>query len=129
MTDQAQLRLGGAELIDDVEPLWLALHEHHQRVLPGFDYHPAQTSWRIRRGEYLRWLADPDAFMIVAYDGSRPVGYAVVEIIEGPEDTWVSGNRLGELQTLSVAGDWRGRGLGTVLLDRVDAELDRRGIH
>jgi ribosomal protein S18 acetylase RimI-like enzyme len=129
MAEEPRIKLGGAELVDDLEPLWLALHEHHQLVLPGFDYHPPATSWRIRRGQYLRWLSNPDAFVLVAYDGPRPVGYALVEIVEGPEDTWVSGDRLGELQTLSVASDWRGRGLGTVLLDRVDAELEKRGIH
>jgi GNAT superfamily N-acetyltransferase len=126
--DEPKILLGRAELIDDLEPLWLALHAHHQSVLPGLAYQPPGTSWRVRRSEYVRWLAEPDAFVLVAYVGARPVGYALVEILEGPEDTWVSGDRIADLQSFSVAPDWRGRGLGTVLLDRVDLELARRGI-
>ena len=125
---QPEIVLGRAELIDELEPLWLTLHAHHQSVLPGFDYQPPATSWRVRRGEYMQWLAHPDAFVLVAYVGPRPVGYALVEIVEGPEDTWVSGDLIAELQSLSVAPDWRGRGLGTELLDRVDAELEKRGV-
>jgi ribosomal protein S18 acetylase RimI-like enzyme len=120
--------LGGAELIDGLEELWLALFEHHRRGLPDLPYHRPETSWRIRRSEYLRWLAHPLAFVLVAYAGSTPVGYAMVEIVDGPEDTWVTGDRIAELQTLSLAPEWRGRGLGTTLLDRVDAELAARGV-
>ncbi|SHN46246.1 GNAT family N-acetyltransferase [Cryptosporangium aurantiacum] len=126
---EPKITLGRLELIDELEDLWLALHAHHQEGLPGFAYHPPATSWRNRRAQYHHWLAHPQAFVLVAYDGPTPVGYALVEVIEGPEDTWVTGDRIAELQTLSVAPGWRGRGLGTLLLDRVDAELAARGIH
>ncbi|WP_170323493.1 GNAT family N-acetyltransferase [Cryptosporangium phraense] len=121
--------LGGAELIDDVEELWKALHRHHQLGLPGFAYHPDEVSWAVRSDEYRRWLARPGSFVLVAYAGAAPVGYALVEVLDGPEDTWVTGDRIAMLQSLSIAPLWRGRGLGTVLADRVDAELDARGIH
>jgi ribosomal protein S18 acetylase RimI-like enzyme len=72
---------------------------------------------------------------LAAGDGStqpagvdEPIGYALVEVMEGPEDTWVSGDRLAELQTFAVAPAWRGRGIGTLLLDRVDAELAKLDI-
>jgi ribosomal protein S18 acetylase RimI-like enzyme len=121
--------LGGAELIDDVEHLWKALHAHHQKGLPGFAYHSPDASWQVRSDEYRRWLAPPGSFVLVAYAGDVPVGYALVEVMDGPEDTWVTGERIGHLQSLSLDPLWRGRGLGTVLADRVDAELADRGIH
>jgi len=43
-------------------------------------------------------------------------------------DTWVTGDRIAEIETLLVLPDERGAGVGAALLDRVDAELDRRGI-
>jgi ribosomal protein S18 acetylase RimI-like enzyme len=66
--------------------------------------------------------------MLVARDGGRPVGYAFVEIRPGPDDTWPIGDRMAELMSLSVAPDERGRGLGSALMDAVDAELERRGV-
>jgi ribosomal protein S18 acetylase RimI-like enzyme len=56
------------------------------------------------------------------------VGYALVTVRPGPDDTWVSGGRLAELETLSVDPEERGQGIGTRLLDAVDAELARLGI-
>ncbi|MFG1927139.1 GNAT family N-acetyltransferase [Cryptosporangium sp. NPDC048952] len=35
---------------------------------------------------------------------------------------------IAHLQSLSIAPGWRGSGLGTVLADRVDAELEARGV-
>ncbi|MFI5956194.1 GNAT family N-acetyltransferase [Cryptosporangium sp. NPDC051539] len=120
---------GGFELVGDVEPLWKALHQHHQLCLPGFAYHPDETSWNNRRDEYRRWLARPDSFVLVAYAGGAAVGYALVEVVDGPDDTWVTGDRVAVLQSLSIAESFRGRGLGTVLAERVEAELDARGVH
>lgn len=121
--------LGGPDLIDDVEPLWKELHAHHQRGLPGLAYHAPDVSWKVRSDEYRRWLAEPLSFVLVAYADGVPVGYALVEVADGPEDTWVTGDRIAHLQSLVVARTWRGRGLGTVLADRVDAELAARGVH
>ena len=128
-TVEPTIVLGGVELIDDVEDLWKALHAHHQEGLPGFVYHSAATSWEARSDEYRRWLARPGSFVLVARAAGRPVGYALVEVFDGPDDTWVTGERIAHLQSLALASAWRGAGLGTVLADRVDAELSARGIN
>ena len=44
------------------------------------------------------------------------------------DDTWVSGRRVAEIETLSVLPAARGAGVGSALLDRVDAELAAAGI-
>ncbi|GAA4958727.1 GNAT superfamily N-acetyltransferase [Nonomuraea thailandensis] len=122
------LRKGGAELIDLLEPLWLALHEHHQSVQPGFAYFPDERSWELRRSCYQRWIQEEGSFILVAERHGRAVAYAFVEIHSGPDDTWVTGSRIAELQTLSVAPAERGNGVGTLMLDAVDDELTRLGI-
>ena len=58
-----------------------------------------------------------------------PAGYAVVEIHTGPDDTWPVGDTYAEVQSLAVSPGERGSGLGSRLMDTVDAELARRGIH
>ncbi|MEV6697330.1 GNAT family N-acetyltransferase [Streptomyces sp. NPDC051453] len=59
---------------------------------------------------------------------ARGASQAFVQIEEGPDDTWVTGDRIAELQTLAVLPAERGHGIGTLLLDLVDAELDRMGV-
>ncbi|GAA0224315.1 hypothetical protein GCM10009539_06830 [Cryptosporangium japonicum] len=126
---EPRILLGGAELVPAVEHLWKALHAHHQKGLPDLAYHAPDVSWSVRSDEYREWLARPGSFVLVAYSGDVPVGYALVEVVDGPEDTWVTGDRIAHLQSLSIAPGWRGTGLGTALADRVDAELQARGVH
>jgi GNAT superfamily N-acetyltransferase len=122
------LRKGGAEFIDRLEPLWLALHEHHQAVQPGFAYFSGERSWELRRSCYRRWILEEGSFILLAERHSRAIGYAFVEIQSGPDDTWVTDSRMAELQTLCVAPDQRGNGIGTLLLNEVDSELERLGV-
>ena len=122
------IRKGGAELIDRLEPLWLALHAHHQSVQPSFAYFPDGRSWELRRACYERWIQEEGSFVLVAERRGDLIGYAFVEIGRGPDDTWVTGTRIAELQTLSVAPRERGHGIGTLLLDAMDTELDRLGV-
>ena len=129
MNEQAvTIRRAGTEILDRLKPLWLALHDHHQSVAPPAAYQPAEQSWQARHAAYKEWLAVPGSFVLVAERGNSLVGYALVAVRPGPDDTWVSGDRLAELETLSVAPGERGQGTGTRLLDAVDAELARLGI-
>jgi ribosomal protein S18 acetylase RimI-like enzyme len=82
----------------------------------------AQDSWEVRRALYEEWLAGPDAFALIAEEDSAPVGYAVVQV-RGPEETWATGDRVAELQTLAVLPGHRGRGIGTALVERMHEEL------
>jgi ribosomal protein S18 acetylase RimI-like enzyme len=118
----------GAEALDRLEPLWLALHEHHQTVAPPAAYQPRHRSWEARRRAYAEWLAEPGSFVLLAERAGELVGYALVQVRPGPDDTWVTGDRIAELQTVSVAPSERGHGIGTQLLDRVDTELAAQGI-
>jgi ribosomal protein S18 acetylase RimI-like enzyme len=43
-------------------------------------------------------------------------------------DTWRTGERIGELESLSVLPSHRGQGIGSALLDAVDDAFEARGI-
>jgi len=63
--------------------------------------------------------------------GEDLVGYTLVLLRATStmwNDTWVTGDRTAELETLVVAPEQRGKGIGTLLLDQVESELDRLGI-
>ena len=123
----------GAEAIDRLRPLWLALHHHHQAV--GGErlgpYVDDDASWRARRALYADFLASGGFAMLAERDGAL-VGYAMVAVKTAAEtefeDTWQSGDRVAEIETLVVLPEARGDGLGSALLDAVDAELADLGI-
>jgi ribosomal protein S18 acetylase RimI-like enzyme len=118
-----------AEGLDEVEPLWNALREHHAEValewLP--DVRSRADSWRLRRAQYDGWLAGGEGFGLVARaDDGSPLGYAFVLMGEGSA-TWPLGDRNGEVETLAVLPEARGGGVGAALLDGARREAARRG--
>jgi ribosomal protein S18 acetylase RimI-like enzyme len=84
-------------------------------------------SWAVRRELYEEWLGDPDAFVLIAESDGGPVGYAMVQL-RGPEETWATGDRVAELETLAVLPEHRGKGIGSALVERMHEELRRLGV-
>jgi ribosomal protein S18 acetylase RimI-like enzyme len=125
--DASIRRLDLTEL-DVVEPLWSALREHHASVSPDLGApRSREDSWRRRRAQYGQWLSRPDAFVLLAELDGVPVGYAMVHLRAG-SPTWPASERAGEVETLSVHPDARGRGVGTTLLRAVESELAKLGV-
>ena len=126
-----QIVRAGAERIPDLEPLWASLSRHHAEVAPELSIlgepRSEADSWAVRRALYEEWLAAPDAFVLIAEIDATPVGYAVVHM-RGPEETWATGERVAELETLAVLPDHRGVGIGAALVDRFYEELKRAGV-
>jgi ribosomal protein S18 acetylase RimI-like enzyme len=127
--DDTTISLAGPDRVDELRELWLALHHHHQQVstlqpLVADD----ETSWQRRRTRYLGWMSDDEALLAIADSGSTPIGYAMIHLLTGPDDTWPLANRYADIYSLSVAPHRRGQGIGTRLLDFVDAELSALGI-
>ena len=122
------IELVGAERVDDLRELWLELHHHHRALAAVPLVADDALSWQRRRALYLERLSTDRAFLVCAVDGEAVVGYALVCLEDGPDDTFTVGERYAELYSLCVAEAARGRGLGTRVLDAVDAELAARGI-
>jgi ribosomal protein S18 acetylase RimI-like enzyme len=124
-----RLELAGIERVDEVRELWLALHHHHREVVGTLPLvEDNEQSWQRRRALYVGRLRAGSGFLVLALDGKPVVGYALVCVEEGPDDTFPVADRYAELYTLSVAPERRGEGIGTQLLDFVDRELARRSI-
>lgn len=110
-----------------LEPLWRALMDHHRDVWDVLPLRTYEESWMRRRAQYREWLVAPGSFALVARRGERLLGYALVGIREGDE-IYVTGERLAELQTLSVLPEARNSGVGAALLDEVERRLLADGI-
>lgn len=118
----------GADSIDKLEMLWKELHIHHEMIAPHLGVtRPIDESWQRRKSNYHTWLNEPGARLLIAMKDSDPVGYAMIRIVEGSE-TWVSGNQLTEIETMSILPDFRGEGLGSRMLAAIYSFLRKGGI-
>lgn len=131
-TRDIQIQRGNENSLDLLRPLWLCLHRHHQAVAPNLaPYVDDDTSWVTRRRFYADCLRKKDSFVFLAYSGADLVGYALVMVQPTTtmwSDTWVAGDRTAELETIVVAPGQRGKGIGALLMDCVETELDRLSI-
>jgi ribosomal protein S18 acetylase RimI-like enzyme len=126
---QLRLELAESDRVDELRELWLDLHHHHQAVVKTVSLvEDDELSWQRRRALYLERLSSGTGFLVLASDGALAVGYALVCIEPGPDDTFPVGEHYAELYSLSVAPRRRRQGIGTQLLDFVErerAEVDR----
>jgi len=130
MSARVQIEIAGAERVDELRELWLALHHHHREVVTAVQLvEDDELSWRSRRQLYLDHLGPERGFFALASLSEELVGYAFVFIEDGPDDTFPVGERYAEVYTLSVAPSMRGQGIGTRLLDFLDRELAARGVN
>jgi len=125
-----EIARAGAERIPDLQPLWESLSRHHAEVAPELavlgEVRAEADSWAVRRDLYEEWLKDPDAFVLIAESEGEPVGYAVIQV-RGREETWATGDRVAQLETLAVLPGHRGKGIGSALVERMHEELRRLG--
>jgi len=118
----------GPDRLDELHDLWLALHRHHMRIGSRPLVSDEAAAWERRRAQYDAWLGAGDGFVLLAERSGQPVGYAVVHLQRGPDDTFPLGDRWAEIYSLSVAPDARGEGIGGQLLDAIDERLAALGI-
>ncbi|HET6733607.1 GNAT family N-acetyltransferase [Mycobacterium sp.] len=134
MTTEWRLRTGSAEDLDVVEPLWVAVHRRHAETMPELaPYVSDDETWRIRRELYEEVLAKPDTLLLIALVGDAAVGYGLAHVLPVDEtwipDTWATGSRIGEIESLSVLPQYRGSGLGSELLSRLEEHLTAQGVN
>jgi ribosomal protein S18 acetylase RimI-like enzyme len=133
MPAPVQIRRGGLEDLDRLEPLWVSVHHRHAESMPELaPYVDDATTWAERRGLYAELLAKPDTILLLAAADDALIGYGLAHVMPAAEtwipDTWVTGPRIGEIESLAVLPEYRGHGLGTELLDRLERELRAQGV-
>jgi ribosomal protein S18 acetylase RimI-like enzyme len=124
---------GTAEDVPRLEPLWVAVHHQHQAAMPELaPYVSDEVTWREHFPMYEELFRRPETFLLLASDGDRLVGYALAHVTPVEQtwiaDTWATGRRIGELESISVLPEYRGRGIGSRLMEEVHREFERLGI-
>lgn len=72
-------------------------------------------------------MREPLTRVLVARDVDRPLGYAVVRVVDGA-GSWQWGDQAGVLETLVVDDEARGAGVGQALLGAAREHLAQCGI-
>jgi ribosomal protein S18 acetylase RimI-like enzyme len=132
MTDAPEVRVATAADLHLVEPLWIAVHHRHAETMRELaPFVGDDESWAVRKVLYEELLVKPDTLLLLAFDGSAAIGYGLAHVMAVEDswipDTWQTGRRIGEVESLSVLPGYRGSGRGSVLLDRLEAHLRDRG--
>jgi ribosomal protein S18 acetylase RimI-like enzyme len=132
-TDAVDLERGGVNDLDLLEPLWVAVHHQHQQAMPELrPYVSDATTWLERRALYARLFDEHEPVLLLARDGDRLVGYGLgyAMPVTGTwlADTWTTGERIGEIESLSVLPEYRGRGLGSRLMEQLHERLAEKGV-
>lgn len=119
------------EEVDRVGDLFKELVEFHGEVVEGaWPVRSGEGAWALRRRQYLEWLGEGSARMLVAIPAEgegKPLGYAVLSV-KPSMPSWDVGARVGELETLAVAAVARGHGIGTLLIEACRERLRAEGI-
>jgi ribosomal protein S18 acetylase RimI-like enzyme len=111
-----QIVRGDVSRLDDVGPLFKAMHEHHRTFPKVLPFRSSEEAWERRRPYYVDLLESGRGTLLLAEEDGRAIGYAMVSVTRG-QATLVTADRIAELETLSVAGGERGRGVGRALMD------------
>ncbi len=105
----------------ELAPLWEELHRHHRDVseYQGL-VQDVGSSWARRLHCYRRLLAEGVSY-VTAMDGDgRLIGYTIVGVADGPDDTFDVSGGIAEVVTLVVTDGQRSLGVGRALLDAAE---------
>lgn len=118
--------------IDRVEYLWKQMVAFHRRVASEeWPVRGEDDAWARRRGDYTRWLAAGTGVVFAAVPDDDPAappdGYATLAVRPAGA-SWELGEEVGELESLVVAEEARGQGLGTMLIAACRERLRSQGV-
>jgi ribosomal protein S18 acetylase RimI-like enzyme len=133
MPETVELRRGTAADLPLLEPLWVSVHRRHAESMPELaPYVDDRETWAVRSAMYAELLAKPDTILFLATDGDAAIGYGLAHVLAAGDtwiaDTWRTGGRIGEIESLAVLPSHRGQGIGTRLLEALESELATIGI-
>ena len=78
---------------------------------------------------------NPSGFMVAVENKDIVIGYAIVDVESEAEHAWLfmEGSRLppqrGHLLNIAVDEDWRGKGIGSILLEKAAEFVSERGVN
>ena len=132
MAGDVSIRRGSRTDLDRLEPLWVSVHHRHREAMPELaPYVSDAQTWAVRRAHYAELFDRPGTVLLLASVDDELVGYGLAYVMDADAwvaDTWATGARIGEIESLAVQPAHRGRGIGSRLLDGLTRELTAAGV-
>ena len=101
---------GNARLIDKVASLWQELNKQHLSLSPYFkDYYRTLTFEDRKRSIQQRAIGGEIRVDLALNDSGQPIGYCI---------TSIDRTLTGEIDSIFVDPQYRGQGIGTVLMEK-----------
>ena len=127
------LRRGSTADLVSLETLWVSVHHRHAESMPELaPYVDDQQTWAARSALYAELPGKPGTVLLLATADGAVVGYGLAHVMPAGDtwvaDTWHTGDRIGEIESLAVLPSHRGRGIGTQLLAGLERELQAIGV-
>lgn len=120
MEQELLLSSGGSELLDETAALWEQLNRHHAALSPHFAAQYERKTVADRKLSLLRKAERGSLHVELVIDGSgNTVGYCISSIDH---------EQIGEIDSLFVLPEWRGRNLGHILISRSLHWLREQGV-
>ncbi len=111
---------GSIELLDEIQPMWEKLNQHHEEISPHFSHEFREYGFSKRKARLLQKYADGHLRIDIAQSLGHQVGY----IISAVTDTGV-----GEIESIFVENEFRGQAIGDELMRRALDWLDEEDVH
>jgi ribosomal protein S18 acetylase RimI-like enzyme len=124
---------GSAADVPALGPLWVEVHHRHAESMPELaPYVSDATTWAEHRKVYEEVMGRPGSILLLARIGEELAGYGMAHVFPAAGsflvDTWATGPRIGEIETLAVRPAHRGKGIGARLLDGLEEALAADGV-
>ena len=111
---------GGAELLDDIQPLWEELNQHHALVSPHFEADFHAKTFAGRKAALLQKYAARDMRIDLAQANGETIGYLISAITT---------DGVGEIESIFIDDAYRGKTIGDQLMRRGLDWLDEQRVH
>ena len=118
MNEDFLLESGGFELLPRIRALWYELKDHHSRLHPGFP-DMSTPRFELRESGLKAKAADLLVDFVVHKSDGREAGYCLSAI---------HGSAMGEIESLYVREEFRGRGIGGELARRALCWMDEKHV-
>lgn len=121
----------GEQRLAEIGGLWRDMHDYHAEVVDeAREVAPlrgAEDAWQRRQDEFRDWMRVGEGHLLIAEREGSPVGFAFFRVCRG-DPGFDTGERVGELEALSVDPELRRWGVGSLLMEAVEQRLAAAGI-
>lgn len=119
--NEIEFKVGGAELLDAIAPLWIKLNAHHADISPCFSDHFRTNEFDRRKLELIAKLSTGELRVEIAIAKKKDihVGYSIGSISE---------EKTGEVDSIFVEEPFRKQGIADHLMKHVLNWMDQRQV-